>query len=445
MSSDLESNDLDVKIWKIKKIIKNLSEVRGNGTSLISLILPPKDQISRTVKMLTEEYGTASNIKSRVNRLSVLSAITSTQQKLKLYKNVPPNGLIIYCGNITTEEGKEKKVNIDFEPFKPIQRSLYICDNRFHTESLKTMLDDNDLFGFIVMDGNGCLYATLQGSNKTILHKFTVDLPKKHSKGGQSAQRFGRIRLEKRHAYLKKCAELSIQYFISDNKCNVKGLILAGSAEFKDDLFSSDLFDQRLLNNVIKKINVSYGMESGFNEAIEQSAECLSNVKLIHEKKVLQRYMEEIAIDSGKYCFMIDDTIKALNMSSIETLIIWENLEINRYVLKNPTNDTEDILFLDKKQEKEEKYFNDKENSIQFEVLEKLNIVEWIAENFKNYGVNLEIVSDKTQEGNQFCKGFGGIGGILRWKIDFTEVETYSELDDNLEDYDEDLDEYDFI
>ena len=59
MSSDLESNDLDVKIWKIKKIIKNLSEVRGNGTSLISLILPPKDQISRTVKMLTEEYGTA--------------------------------------------------------------------------------------------------------------------------------------------------------------------------------------------------------------------------------------------------------------------------------------------------------------------------------------------------------------------------------------------------
>lgn len=36
--------------------------------------------------MLADEYGTASNIKSRVNRLSVLSAITSTQQRLKLYK-----------------------------------------------------------------------------------------------------------------------------------------------------------------------------------------------------------------------------------------------------------------------------------------------------------------------------------------------------------------------
>ena len=35
--------------------------------------------------MLADEYGTASNIKSRVNRLSVLSAITATQQRLKLY------------------------------------------------------------------------------------------------------------------------------------------------------------------------------------------------------------------------------------------------------------------------------------------------------------------------------------------------------------------------
>jgi peptide subunit release factor 1 (eRF1) len=56
-----------------------------NGTSMISLIIPPKDQIARVSKMLADEFGTASNIKSRVNRLSVLSAITSVQQRLKLY------------------------------------------------------------------------------------------------------------------------------------------------------------------------------------------------------------------------------------------------------------------------------------------------------------------------------------------------------------------------
>merc|ERR1719414_1633917 len=60
--------------------------------------------------MLSDEYGTASNIKSRVNRLSVLSAITSAQQRLKLYNRVPNNGLDVFSGTIITDQGKEKKV-----------------------------------------------------------------------------------------------------------------------------------------------------------------------------------------------------------------------------------------------------------------------------------------------------------------------------------------------
>ena len=80
-----ESSDKNVEIWKIKKLIKSLEAARGNGTSMISLIIPPRDQIPRIAKLLADEYGTASNIKSRVNRLSVLSAITSVQARLKLY------------------------------------------------------------------------------------------------------------------------------------------------------------------------------------------------------------------------------------------------------------------------------------------------------------------------------------------------------------------------
>ena len=193
------NNDANIEIWKIKKLIKSLEMARGNGTSMISLILPPKDQISRAAKMLADEFGTASNIKSRVNRLSVLSAITSTQQRLKLFTKVPPNGLVIYCGTILTDDNKEKKVNIDFEPFKPINTSLYLCDNKFHTEALQELLESDDKFGFIVMDGNGSLFGTLAGNTREILHKFSVDLPKKHGRGGQSALRFARLRLEKRH------------------------------------------------------------------------------------------------------------------------------------------------------------------------------------------------------------------------------------------------------
>ena len=93
---------------------------------------------------------------------------------------VPNNGLIVYCGTIVTEEGKEKKVNIDFEPFKPINTSLYLCDNKFHTEALQELMESDTKFGFIVMDGNGTLYGTLSGNTREIIHQFTVDLPKKN-------------------------------------------------------------------------------------------------------------------------------------------------------------------------------------------------------------------------------------------------------------------------
>merc|ERR1740116_769059 len=193
--------------------------------------------------MLSDEYGTASNIKSRVNRLSVLSAITSAQQRLKLYNRVPNNGLVVFVGTVLTDEGKDKKLSIHFEPFKPINTSLYLCDNKFHTEALDELLEDDNTFGFIVMDGNGCLYGTVSGNTRNVMHKFGVELPKKHGRGGQSAVRFARLREEKRHNYVRKVAETAVTQFITNDKINVAGLVLAGSADFKTVLSQSDMFD----------------------------------------------------------------------------------------------------------------------------------------------------------------------------------------------------------
>jgi len=75
-------------------------------------------------------------------------------------------------------------------------------------------LENEDVFGFIVVDGAGSLYGTLQGNNREVLHKFTVELPKKHGRGGQSSVRFARLRLEKRHNYLKKVKKDFSRIFI---------------------------------------------------------------------------------------------------------------------------------------------------------------------------------------------------------------------------------------
>lgn len=117
------TSDVDVELWKMRKLIKSLDNAKGytinnymsleqfeiielkrnvnlghdcffrNGTSMISLIIPQNGQLSIVNKMLTEEMGTAARIKSRVNRQSVQSAISSVQQRLKLYKA----GLCMFC------------------------------------------------------------------------------------------------------------------------------------------------------------------------------------------------------------------------------------------------------------------------------------------------------------------------------------------------------------
>jgi peptide chain release factor subunit 1 len=47
------------------------------------------------------------------------------------------------------------------------------------------------------------------------------------------------------------------------------------------------------------------------------------------------------------------------------------------------------------------------------EVKDKTLLVDWIVENYKTFGAKIQLVTDRTQEGSQFCNGFGGIGGTF--------------------------------
>ncbi len=262
----------------------------------------------------------------------------------------------------------------------------------------------------------------------------------RHGRGGQSALRFARLRLEKRHNYVRKVAELAVQMFITADKPNVSGLVLAGSADFKSELQTSDMFDQRLASDVsvainmapsstkirrivIKMVDVSYGGEIGFNQAIELSAETLGSVKLVQEKRLLQKFFDEISQDTGKYCFMVVDTLRALELGAVETLIVWENLDIDRIKLRNHAASEDRVLHLSKEQQAHEHYFHDSVSGVELEEIEKLPLVEWLANNYKSFGTTLEFITNRSQEGSQFCRGFGGIGGILRWRVDFLEID----------------------
>jgi len=341
---------------------------------------------------------------------------------------------------------KKKKVNIDFEPHKPVNTSLYLCDSRFHTEPLNELLESDQKFGFIIMDGSGTLYGTLSGNTRNVLYKFAVDLPKKHGRGGQSALRFARLRLEKRHNYMRKVAELAVTYFInpSDSRPNVSGLILAGLADFKTELSQSDMFDQRLQRIVVKIVDTSYGFENGFNQAIDLSKETLKNVKFIQEKQLICQFFSEIAQDTGKYCFGVRDCLFALDGGAIQTLIVYESLDTIRVVVGTPSGDK--VLHLTPSQENNPALFKDPETQQDYEVKDKMPLIEWFAENFQNFGCSLQFVTDKSQEGSQFVKGFGGIGALLRYTLDLQTLDQEEETttEKALQGSDDDAD-YDYL
>ena len=210
------------------------------------------------------------------------------------------------------------------------------------------------------------------------------------------------------------------------------GLILAGSAEFKNDLEGSDLFDQRLKPCVMKLVDVAYGGENGFNQAIELSQDVLGNVKFLKEKKLIDEFFDNIAKDTNMYCFGIDDTIRALEMGSMRTLILWEELPYKRYVISGGNLEVEQVYYMKEEEAHKQGIMKDSDGT-QLEV-EVEDFVEYAACNYKKYGCTLEFVTNKSAEGSQFCKGFQGIGGILRYAVNFVELNQLERGDDGSDD-----------
>lgn len=417
--------------WKMKNMLNKMSSVRGNGTSLITLIIAQGTQLSRVQTMLLNEIGTASNIKDHTNKLSVQGGIRSAQERLKLYKEIPKNGLVICVGIILVESNKEKKIVIDFEPFKPIKKFIYRCDNKFHLDELNDLLNDNIKYGFIIIDGKGTLYGIINGDNKVILNKFSVDLPKKHGRGGQSQMRFLRIRQEKRQNYLTKVSEKANEIFLENELPNVEGLIIAGSSLLKKQLAEYDKFDQRLKKVIINIVDIQYGDEMGFDQAISLSKDKLTNIKFVREDKLLTDFFHRIGNDQDRVCYGKNDTLYALEAGAIDKLLLWTESPIRRILAYNNNTGKDEILYLNKNEQLD----------VNYEIKYDIEFIEWILDidenkipNYKQYGIVIELISNKTQLGSQFIHGFGGIGGLLRFNLEYPQ-ETDEDVSFDSEDF----------
>ncbi|MDD5416799.1 MAG: peptide chain release factor 1, partial [Candidatus Aenigmarchaeota archaeon] len=122
--------------YKLKKLIKELESKRGRHTELISLYIPKDYSLNEINNLLANEISLTENVKSKTVRNNVIDALTKIKQNLQLYKKTPDNGLVMFCGNVSEQEGKSDMKIWIVEPPQPIKIKLYWCDQTFELAHL---------------------------------------------------------------------------------------------------------------------------------------------------------------------------------------------------------------------------------------------------------------------------------------------------------------------
>lgn len=170
---------------KLKKLIDELGELRGRHTELVTVYVPSGYAVIDVMNQIRNERGTAENIKSKGTRKNVVDALTKIEQHLKLYKSTPPNGLAVFCGNVSETEGTTDMRLWALEPPEPLKVKMYWCDQRFELGPLLSMVKEKEVYGLVVMDTQEATIGMLKGKAILILRHLESIVPGKTAKGGQ--------------------------------------------------------------------------------------------------------------------------------------------------------------------------------------------------------------------------------------------------------------------
>ena len=420
-SQDKQSKWDSVRRYKLNKMINKLGNITGHGTELVTVYIPPRRPIYDIVSQLKNEAGTASNIKSDLTRNHVQDALSRTIEYLKLYKEPPDNGLVIFCGAIPTGKGigTEKIEIYSVVPPKPIQINLYRCDDHFWIDHLKDMMKDDKVIGILSLDTQEAGFGILTGDRWEVVESLTSGVAGKHRQGGQSARRFERLRDNELNEYYHRVADYGKKIFI--DQYDVKGIIVGGPGPTKDGFLKEEYLDYRLQNNVIAVLDSSYSGSEGVREIIDKVNEqgIMADYRLMEEKKIIKNFMSEVYTGKGLGIYGIFEVIDALKNGYADLVLVTDDITFIRLEIKCNKCQHIQEKFIDRNElvsVKQDLISNPcpKCGSQDLESIEQ-DIIEYLEEISIMVGSRLEVISGKTEEGAQLAS-LGKIGAILRFK-----------------------------
>ncbi len=397
--------------YEFKKALEKISELKGRGTELISLYIPPDKQISDVAAYLREEMSESSNIKSKNTRKHVQSALKSILSKLKYFKEPPENGLVFFVGHVSASGDQTEMVSESIEPPKPVETFLYRCDSEFHIEPLKGMIGEREKYGLIVVDRSEATIGLLNGNRVEPLTNIQSLIPSKHSKGGQSAQRFERLIEDAAHQYFKKVGDKANRLLLDED---IEGLLVGGPGATKDGFVDGSYLHHELQKKVLDTFNTGYTDEYGLRELVQMAEETLSDLEVMKEKKLINQLLEEIKKPRGGLATYGEEHVRhALMIGAVDTLLVSDGL--NKVVIKAECESCGHESEFTKNTDFSE--LTCPECGELMTIIEKEDIMERLHEEAKNVGSSVELISDESEEGELFLKAFGGIGALLRFRI----------------------------
>lgn len=360
----------EIQKYELETLIEELEGYRGRHTELITVFVPAGATLTQTTKQLEDEKGTATNIKSTGTRKNVINALERAIRKLKEIARTPENGLALFSGNVTFEDGKESLEVWAIEPPKKLKIKIYRCDQTFVLEPLKEMLEADEVYGLLIIERNEATIGMLDGKHIKQLQHMTSGIPGKTKAGGQSSQRFYRIRESMAKEFFKRVAEAMKAHFWENKK--LKGILVGGPIPTKDEFLKQGQLVTALKEKVIAVKDLGGTGIPGLHELVELCQDVLAEQEITKQRLILDLFFEKLAKEPNKVAYGEAEVEDRLNKGAVERLIISKTLP-----------------------------------------REKVKSLEKLA---KASSAEIHIVTNETAEGVQF-DNLGGVAGLLRFEI----------------------------
>lgn len=414
MSDDAE---ISTRRLRLKMALEELREMKGFGTELVTIIIPPDRQVSDARAMLQNEHGQAANIKSKGTRKNVQGAIESALSTLNGLKNAGENGIAVFVGSVIIGNNKSRMVNVVVEnPPQPFISFRYRCDSKFELTQLEDMLVDKKSYGLFVIDRAEAAYGIASGKRIHVQEHLVSNIMGKHRQGGQSAQRFERLIEEAAHNFFKRASEHACSYWLP-NLENIQAIIIGGPGATKDFVVKNEYFHHEIAKKIAKTtFDVGYSNESGVRELVDNAGGLMGEIELDAERQMMNRFLQELIKAHPKATYGEVMIKQALDQGAVDTLLISEGLRKNSLTLKCKKCSNQWKVSISRSEVIPDcPSCNARSDDIT--EIENISLIDELSLIAAKSNSLISFISIDTEEGSQLIEGFGGLAAILRYPM----------------------------